>query len=397
MNHLERIVPLHNLSDGARRALIRESKEALSESQKLVIDLSDVSGYFPNGLVPLAALVEQLRSMGTSVTLRGLSSIAERMNLRNPIEANESNIADEREPLSRMWVYFDHEQANSLTKAFIGCIRRKVECQAGVLEALEWCLFEVLDNVMQHSKAEAGFAMIQIHRQSGRLAVCVADTGIGVHRSLGSSSVHKPTSAFDALTLAIKEGVTRNERTNQGNGLFGLTQIVSKNQGSLRLISGRGVLHLTPTSVSGDNKQPVIGIDNHGTIVDLQVDVNKPVSLGQALNYTPTDNFLESLESDHGEHVISIRDQAGGAGSRQAARELKILIMNVLNNVPSVVLDFDGQAVVSSSFADEVIGKMFAQMGYTAFNQRLALKNMNATVAGLVDRAIAKRLQQGLA
>ena len=105
--------------------------------------------------------------------------------------------------------------------------------------------------------------------------------------------------------------------------------------------------------------------------------------------------FLESLESNDGEHVISIRNQAGGSGSRKAARELKTLIVNVLNDgAPHVVLDFEGQAVVSSSFADEVIGKMFAEMGFNHFNRRIKLVKMNATVSSLVDRAIALRLSE---
>ena len=55
-------------------------------------------------------------------------------------------------------------------------------------------------------------------------------------------------------------------------------------------------------------------------------------------------------------------------------------------------LDFSGQAVVSSSFADEVIGKLVASLGFTTFNQKYRLSNMNQTIAGAIDRAIAKRL-----
>jgi hypothetical protein len=148
--------------------------------------------------------------------------------------------------------------------------------------------------------------------------------------------------------------------------------------------------------VSGANDQDFIGPENHGITVDFQLKVDKPVSIGDALNYEPTNLFMEGLESAEGEHIISIRDQAGGAGSRIAARELKHLIVNVLNDgAPHVVLDFEGQAVVSSSFADEVIGKMFAEMGFNVFNQRLKLRHMNKIVSTLVDRAIARRLSQG--
>ncbi|MBE1226298.1 hypothetical protein IH559_23130, partial [Salmonella enterica subsp. enterica serovar Enteritidis] len=128
------------------------------------------------------------------------------------------------------------------------------------------------------------------------------------------------------------------------------TRIIDQNDGTLTLRSGRGELRLTGTSVAGNNDQWAIAGEHGGTIVDFQLALDKPVSLGKALNYDPPNIFLENLESQDGEHVLNIRDQAGGAGSREAARELKTLIMNVLNEgAPHIVLDFEGQAVVSSS------------------------------------------------
>lgn len=379
------------------KAVLRECKRAheRSDANRLVLDFQDASGFYPSIAVPAIAIVQHFRSKGVNVDLTNLPGIAEVMRLRNPLEASQSNLADLIEPLSRLWVYFDHKQANALTSAFMDCMRRKVECEAGVLEALEWCLYEVLDNVMQHSDAGAGYAMLQLHTRSKRLAVCVSDTGIGVQRSLASSKSYRPRTAFDALTMAVEEGVTRNKETNQGNGLFGLVKIIEQNGGKLDMRSGRGRMILEGDRVRGSNDQEFPGPDHHGMTVDFQLKVDKPVSLGTALNYEPANLYLESLESTEGEYVIGIRDQAGGAGSRLAARELKTLIVNVLNDgVAYVVLDFEGQAVVSSSFADEVIGKMFAEMGFNSFNSRVKLRNMNATVSTLVDRAIARRMSQ---
>lgn len=394
---LPRTVAINSLSsDRDVRTVLRECKRAKRNDERLLFDLSDASGFYPSIAVPAVAIVQHFRREGVSVDLAKLPRIADTMRLRNPLEASSSNLDDLNEPLSRLWVYFDHHQASALTTAFMDCIRRKVECKEGVLEALEWCLMEVLDNVTQHSKSGAGFAMLQLHASSKRLAVCVSDTGIGVQRSLASSAKYKPATSFDALTLAVREGVTRDDKSNQGNGLFGLVKILEQNGGRMNLTSGRGRMLLEGDRFSGANDQEFVGPDNHGTTVDFQLQIDKPVSLGDALNYSPSNMFLESLESDDGEHVISIRNQAGGSGSRKAARELKTLIVNVLTDgVPHVVLDFEGQAVVSSSFADEVIGKMFAEMGFNVFNRRIKLVNMNSTVSSLVDRAIALRLSQG--
>ena len=391
-----RTVPIHSLSsENDLRLILRECKR-VSAGGRVVFDLRDAEGFYPSIAVPAVAFIQHFREAGARIEIANASVVAEIMSIRNPLEATPANLSEANEHLSRLWAYFDHQQANALTSAFMDTMRRKVECEEGVLEALEWCLYEVLDNVMQHSKSDSGYAMLQLHVRSKRLAVCIADTGIGVQRSLASSPLYRPKTAFDALTMAVREGVTRDKASNQGNGLFGLVKIVEQNMGKLQIRSGRGKMVLQNNRFTGSNDQQVIGPDHHGAILDFQLKVDKPVSLGNALNYEPVNLYLESLESEQGEHVISIRGQAGGAGSRAAARELKILIMNVLNQgVSHVALDFEGQAVVSSSFADEVIGKMFAEMGYNTFNQRIHLRNMNPTVGTLVDRAIARRLSQG--
>ena len=52
-------------------------------------------------------------------------------------------------------------------------------------------------------------------------------------------------------------------------------------------------------------------------------------------------------------------------------------------------------ALVSSSFADELIGKLFAEFGPIEFMGRFKLVGVSATVQQLIDRAISQRLANG--
>jgi hypothetical protein len=389
-------VPLQGLSsDGHIDTVIRACRSALEKGTEfLTLNMSEATGFYPNAAVPVAAILQFARSEGLKVTMKNSPPLLEKMSVRNPIEASQANLAG-NDAFSRVWVYFDHHQANYMTHAYMDSIRRRVVCETGVLEALEWCLYEVLDNVMQHAQSGQGFVMMQRHSLSHRLAIAVADTGQGVHRSLSMSDAYKPPTAFDALTLAIEEGVTRDKISNQGNGLFGLFRIIEQNNGRLTMRSGRGRMHLQGNRINGNNSQTVLGPNNHGTFLDIQISVDRPVSMSEALNYKHVNDFLENLEDEErGCYVVKIREHAGGAGSRAAARELRIFLENVYasGGAQLVELDFSGQAVVSSSFADEVIGKLMADLGYTTFTRRYRLSNMNDTVAGLLDRAIAKRL-----
>jgi hypothetical protein len=55
------------------------------------------------------------------------------------------------------------------------------------------------------------------------------------------------------------------------------------------------------------------------------------------------------------------------------------------------VIDFADVPLVSSSFADEVLGKLFVELGPLTFMQRFEMRNVQTTVKQLVDKAIAQR------
>ena len=67
--------------------------------------------------------------------------------------------------------------------------------------------------------------------------------------------------------------------------------------------------------------------------------------------------------------------------------------MNLLNAEPTkpLLLDWTGVPLVSSSFADELIGKLFVSLGPLAFSARVRNIGMDAMVPGLIDKAIMQR------
>lgn len=386
-------------SDGQVDQIVNACTRAVRDGNRSVhLSLTDAHRFFPSAVVPVAAVLQHFRAGGLQVWLRDAPPILEKMAVRNPLEVAQRTLDEEGEVLSRVWYFTDHKQANLVTSAYMDVFRRRVQCSEGVLEALEWCLYEVLDNVCQHSTPDGdgvGFVMSQVHPQQKRLSICVADTGQGIRKSLSTSGLYRPKTAADALTLAIKEGVTRNKTTNQGNGLFGLYSIVDQNKGTLNLRSGPGRLTFRGGAASKfDNGLTYLGPGADGTTVDFQLSVDKPVKLADVFGAAAGSSlWLESLETPRGNLVVKIREHAGGAGSRAAARELRTYLENVrVASGAAVELDFEGQVVVSSSFADEVIGKLVADMGYLAFSETYRMTNMNATVRALIDTAVAKRL-----
>lgn len=82
-------------------------------------------------------------------------------------------------------------------------------------------------------------------------------------------------------------------------------------------------------------------------------------------------------------------------GSRKGGKKIRGMIESLLVPDRPVILDFDGVGVISSSFADEVFGRLFVDMGPRAFMTKIEMRNVDPTVEGLIDRAIVQRTKLG--
>ena len=270
-----------------------------------------------------------------------------------------------------------------------------MELGEGVHPAFNWCLWEVMDNVLQHSQAECGFVEAQAHPNTQRLAVCVADAGIGILESFRGSR-HRPRNEEDAITLAIQEKVTRDANVGQGNGLRGLYQIVAQNNGGLRISSGRGVLDARGAQAPHTHGHSwAIDPQRVGTTVDFQLPTSNPIDVSSALGHEPVNVLMESFESENGGVRISVTREAQGLGTRRAAAPLRTKVINILRETRgTVTIDFDGVPLVSSSFADEFVARMVVELGFVTFQQAVRLENMSDLVQQMVNRAVMLRMAQ---
>jgi hypothetical protein len=116
-------------------------------------------------------------------------------------------------------------------------------------------------------------------------------------------------------------------------------------------------------------------------------------------NHVPVRDYIEAAhESDDGARIVFVMNkEAGSFGTRVAGRPVKIKLQNLAGLCPTqkVFIDFSDIPVISSSFADEVLGKLFLELGPLAFMQRFEVVNTTDAVRGLIDRAIGQRAAKG--
>lgn len=363
--------------------------------------LLEYSAIFPNAACPLAGYVSHYRKHGLEFSRIDSSPAVASTQIMSPLSVKNSENRLTQNVLNKVWEFNDSEDVYRLTDAFIDELFGLDNFEQGALHSLEWSLSEIMDNVIQHSKSDSGFVMGQIHPKTKHIAFSIFDGGQGIFNSLQTYQ-KPPKTALDALTLCVRENVTRDKSIGQGNGMFGLYQIVNQNKGLLSITSHGALFTMREGKLETLTELPFLSKENGCVSIDFQLDYNKPISLADALNvggknYMPVNYRLENFENDAGEIVFNVKDKSSGFGTRQAGAKVRKEVINIYTETKKVIIiDFDGITLISSSFADEFIGKLVLEFGFFGFNNIIRLRNMNELTQSIVQRSVSQRMAESL-
>ena len=367
--------------------------------KEFCLDFSDIKASFPNALTPISGIISYFKTQGILFTVTDDSEIIKSSNLLNPIEPIDEKELLNKNVFNKVWCFSNSSQVFWILSAFLDELSKTDELEKGILPGIEWCLYEVMDNVIQHSKANTGFVMGQIHKSNKHIAFTIFDYGQGIYNSL-KDSIHSPRHPIDAITLSIKEGVTRDKKIGQGNGMFGLHQIMKFNKGSLSITSNSAAYFLRDDVSKTFKNIPTISKEIGCTTLDFQLNYSNGFSIEDALNinakpFEYVNIKVENLENDYGNVRYSLKDMASGYGTRQSGMRVRNEILNIYKESNKIIIiDFEEIAVISSSFADELIGKLVVGLGFFGFNNIIRLKNMNSLIQSIVQRSVGQRMSE---
>ncbi len=262
--------------------------------------------------------------------------------------------------------------------------------------ALEWAVNEVMDNVHIHSESKTpGVVYAQYYPTKNSLEVGICDMGRGILNSL-QEAIPDLGSDHEAISKALLRGVTRNPEIGQGNGLAGTLDVARANRGTFYLWSGRTCWRMG----SGVEKQAVDLDPVIGTAIHLRMDVRNPVDLGQTFIgaglMDPNDStFLNAVEEIAVREGIQVRSECDHVGSRIPATALRRKVEAILAGVEQgkIILDFTGVTGASSSFLDELLGRLVVRMGSKNFGRRLAIVGLAPELRQMADVVVKQRLE----
>lgn len=363
--------------------------------QEIKICSNDIS-VFPNACVPICGIIDYYLKSGIKFTYDISSdSYLYKCGFISPFNKSREELQEEKNPFDKIFYYEDSGQVADITQAYINAISHQSLCETGVLNGLTWCINEVMDNVLLHSQNSHGLVMAQYHENSKHIAFCIYDNGVGIYNTMKDTK-HNPSSEIDALSLAIQEGV--GDGKGQGNGLYGLYQIVHDNKGSLSITSGASSLMLLK---SGELQKyehiPFIDYDSRATTVDFQLDLSKSIDIKRVLNtiggFDGFDIRIENMLDESGFMVYDVYQNGIGTATREAGEYIRVDIENILKrNQCGMILDFSKIKTVSSSFIDELISKLVINLGFIKFNNTIRLINMTEEISFLCERSLYMRI-----
>lgn len=266
-----------------------------------------------------------------------------------------------------------------------------------LLAPFEWSLNEITDNVLNHSESKVGgFAMMTPYRKKGQtLEFIVADKGISIPTTLRHSQPPH-TADFALISHSLGEGVTRDPDVGQGNGLFGSHQFCVLSGGSFYVRSGFGSVCCTKTHAK---RLKAHKVPFQGTLVSGTISTTDPEILADVLKFRGRKiSISDSLElrytsEDMKEIQVEMRTHESGFGSRESGKMFRDKLWNLcrMGESDRISLDFSDIPIVSSSFADEAIGKFCAEMLESDGFPSIKIFGATSNVSTIISRGIHTR------
>ena len=165
---------------------------------------------------------------------------------------------------------FDEKNIYDVYQRVVDVLTKHIDIETTVLQAMSYCFYEILDNVLTHSGKELGTVITHYNASEHVLSFLVGDDGMGVQASLSGNDTYADISEPDALRMCIKDTIT--DGKGMGFGLYS-TSLLARNAGlRFEVRSGNHTM-----LVQDGAEQTVESEFWQGTIVYLQLRTNKEI------------------------------------------------------------------------------------------------------------------------
>ncbi len=182
-------------------------------------------------------------------------------------------------------------------------------------ESIRYIVSELVRNVLEHSQSKQGaLVAAQYHKKSNKIRIGIADTGLGIRKTISHSYSVKSDS--EAIHLALMPGITGTTRReggsefNAGAGLFFIKSIASVNRDFFILYSGTTLYKLLKRTTKSPALQSDPARDRHSENTTLPLWQGTVVGIDISLDTTQEFTaLLDLIRTTYGQAVRERRKE----------------------------------------------------------------------------------------
>ena len=173
---------------------------------------------------------------------------------------------------------FDAQTLNAVYKDVVKAMTSHFDIEVSVLQALSYCLYEMMDNVHIHSGKPLGTAMTHYDEHQKVLRILIADDGIGIRASLSENEIYRDVTEPEALKLCLEDKIT--DGKGMGFGLYTTYRLVDSIGKEFILHSGSHKL------IIEDEKTTVIKNGFwQGTLIYMEIGTSEEIDPNQIVDH----------------------------------------------------------------------------------------------------------------
>jgi anti-sigma regulatory factor (Ser/Thr protein kinase) len=181
---------------------------------------------------------------------------------------------------------FDAQTLNTVYKDVISAMTSHFEIEVSVLQALSYCLYEMMDNVHIHSGKPLGTAITYFDSTQNTMSILIADDGMGIKASLSENERYKDITEPEALKMCLEDKIT--DGKGLGFGLFTTSRLVDSIGKEFILHSGKHKL------IRKDGQESVV--ENgfwQGTLIFMVIGTGEEIDPNQIVDHRALNPLAE--------------------------------------------------------------------------------------------------------
>lgn len=185
---------------------------------------------------------------------------------------------------------FDAQTLNAVYRDVVGAMTSHLEIEVSVLQALSYCLYEMMDNVHIHSGKPLGTAMTYYDDSRKTLRILIADDGMGIRKSLSENEKYRDITEAEALRICIEDAIT--DGKGMGFGLYTTSRLVDS-------IGKEFILHSGSHKLIIKDGQTTV-VENgfwQGTLIYMEIGTGEEIDPNQIVDHRSdvAEEFNESF------------------------------------------------------------------------------------------------------